>query len=78
MIQDGDRQPDLPGDGAGEPLVQDQCFTPHASFHSPPEVRRWFEEEKVHLVKYDSTGYLPPYFVRDLGQFVYYYGIKSP
>jgi SAM-dependent methyltransferase len=59
------------------PLIQDQLFTPHASFHSIAEVRGWFEEEAVRLVKVLSTGYTPPYFLLGLGQFVYYYGIKN-
>ncbi len=59
------------------PIVQDQFFTPHASFHSPQQVKRWFAENNIQFIKLLGTGYYPPFFPGQLCQFVYYYGKKE-
>ncbi|RMD58099.1 class I SAM-dependent methyltransferase [Candidatus Woesearchaeota archaeon] len=59
------------------PIVQDQFFTPHASFHSPKEVKEWFEQNGIEFKKLLGTGYITPYFPNKLCQFIYYYGIKK-
>ena len=58
------------------PLVADQFFTPHASFHSPKEVRGWFVQEELQLLKLRGTGYIPPYLLNNFSQFIYYFGKK--
>jgi len=62
--------------GVRHPLIRDQLLTPRASFHTTTEIKRWSLDAGVGLVKHASTGYTPPYFLRDYGQLVYYYGVK--
>lgn len=59
------------------PIIQDQYFTPHASFHSPTEVQQWFKENDIEFIKMLGTGYVTPFFPNKYCQFMYYYGKKA-
>ncbi len=57
-------------------VIQDNLFTPQASFHSFWQVKQWFKENNIKLIKYDSINFYPPWFTKHFGTMIYYYGKK--